>query len=67
MPITTYLLEAGADKNRPDRWGVSPADEAAKGASRDIAELMARIDGLDDMLPPELANIVKEAAAFVAC
>lgn len=65
MGMTRYLLEAGADKNRQDRWGVSAADEAARGASREVAEVMARFDGLDVMLPAKLASIV-EAAAFVA-
>lgn len=60
--MTRYLLEAGADKNLQDRWGVSAADEAARGTSRDVAELMAKLDAV---LPAELASIV-EATAFVA-
>lgn len=67
LAMVSYLLEAGADVQRKDRWGVSPMDEAVKGEFHEVAELMGRIDRFGAMWPSELAGIVNEAAAFAVC
>eukprot|EP00177_Eucheuma_denticulatum_P002801 GFKZ01005028.1.p1 GENE.GFKZ01005028.1~~GFKZ01005028.1.p1 ORF type:complete len:100 (+),score=17.65 GFKZ01005028.1:94-393(+) len=67
LEMVSYLLEAGADVQRKDRWGISPMDEAAKAEFHEVAELMGRIDRFGAMWPSELAGIVNEAAAFAVC
>lgn len=68
ISMTSYLLEAGADTTRTDRWGVSPADEANRSGNTDVADLIVHLGNMREaVLPPELAGIVNEAASFVVC
>lgn len=63
--MARYLLDAGGDMHREDRWGQSAFDEARRVASQDLVDLMIRQDAARKA--DELTNIAQEPAAFVVC
>lgn len=65
VPMTRYLLDAGADMHRQDRWGASALDEAQHVAAEELVDLMIKHDAARSA--DELTNIAQEPATFAAC
>lgn len=65
VPMARYLLEAGADMHRQDRWGASALDEARDAGAKELVDLMIKRDA--SRSADELTNIAQEPAAFAVC
>lgn len=65
VDMARFLVDAGADMHRCDRWQQSPLSDALRTPDEPLCELLVRRDASrkDD----EFARIMQEPVAFAIC
>jgi len=63
--MVAYLMEAGADANLADRWGITPRQEALRIVRADLLEIMSAREPF--LSHPGLPATLLEPSNFMCC